>query len=125
MNPQTQRIRRQPLLGQERTHTFTLPKDEPLMEERIVLRTPGSTPVALTDLEVGLTRRVTDREGQVLAEVKGGRYQMAVELPPWSARVGYFHSKAKETGAASGPPRMDAADPALAANEPARRANLD
>jgi hypothetical protein len=38
------------LLGQELTHTFTLPKDKPLMEERIVLRNPGSTPVALTHL---------------------------------------------------------------------------
>jgi hypothetical protein len=60
-----------------------------------------------------------------LGEVKDGRYAIGVELPPWSARVGYFHSKASETGATSGPPRMDAADPALAANEPAQRAKLD
>lgn len=60
-----------------------------------------------------------------LGEVKGGRYRIAVELPPWSARVGYFRPNANKTGATSGLPRIDAADPALAANEPARRAKLD
>ena len=62
------------LLGQDLTHSFTLPKGKPLMEERIVLRNPNRDTVALTDLEVGLTRRVTDSSGQVLAELNNDRW---------------------------------------------------
>jgi len=33
-----------------------------------------------------------------LGEISDGRYRMAAELQPWSARVEYFHSTANEAG---------------------------
>ena len=39
------------------------------------------------------TRPYTSDDG--FGEVKDRRYQMAVELPPWSARIAYFHSQTK------------------------------
>jgi len=61
------------LLGLELAHTFTLPEDKPLVEERIVVRNSGSTPVVLTDFEVGMTRRVTDTGAAVVPELVGDR----------------------------------------------------
>jgi hypothetical protein len=62
------------LLGQELTHTFTLAEDKPLLEERVVLRNLGSTLVAVTHFEVGMTRHVSDSTGQILSDLRNDRW---------------------------------------------------
>ncbi len=62
------------LLGQELTHSFTLTEGQSPLEERIVLRNLGTEVVSLTNVEIGLTRQVTDAAGQVLPDLQNDRW---------------------------------------------------
>ena len=61
------------LAGIEIEHTFTLPADRPILEERIVLHNKTGELIALSGFEAGLTRRVTDKQGRVLPELAAAR----------------------------------------------------
>jgi hypothetical protein len=67
------------LAGLELEHSFTLPKERAVMEERVVLRNGGAATVALAEFEAGLRRQVTDAEGRALPELVGDRW-VAVPL---------------------------------------------
>ena len=67
------------LAGLRLEHTFVLPRTGRLMEERIVVRNPTDSLVALVDFEAGFQRRVTDPAGQVLPELAQDRW-VAVPL---------------------------------------------
>ena len=79
------------LAGLEVEHTFTLPADRPILEERILLHNKTGELIALTDFEAGMTRRVTDKQGQVLPELAAAR----VVAVPFRHRAtdpkGYFN----------------------------------
>lgn len=79
------------LLDLELTHTFALPKDRPLMEERILLRNSGATPVALSDLEVGMTKRVADASGRTLPELAQDRWSAVPFLARATDPKGYLN----------------------------------
>ena len=53
--------------------TFTLPADQPIMEERIVLHNKTNDVIALNAFEAGLTRRILDKQGRVLPELAAAR----------------------------------------------------
>jgi hypothetical protein len=79
----------------EEIHVHALPEEGAfvvnafnLSDQRRVIRGEA----ALARLGLNAKRPYTSDDG--LGEVKDGRYQIAVELPPWTARVAYFHSKA-------------------------------
>jgi hypothetical protein len=61
------------LAGLDLEHTFTLPVDRQILEERIVLHNQTGEKIALSDFEAGLTRRVTDKSGGVLPELAADR----------------------------------------------------
>src|ERR1019366_2318325 len=65
--------------GLELEHHFELLPGRPLLEERIVLRNRTDTLISLADFEAGFVRQVTDRAGQVSADVAGDRW-VAVPL---------------------------------------------
>src|ERR1035441_9791688 len=67
------------LAGLELEHHFELLPGRPLLEERIVLRNRTDTLISLADFEAGFVRQVTDRAGQVSADVAGDRW-VAVPL---------------------------------------------
>ena len=79
------------LAGLDLEHTFTLPADRPILEERIVLHNKTGEKIALSDFEAGLTRRVTDKSGRVLPELAADR----VVAVPFRHRAtdpkGYFN----------------------------------
>ncbi len=62
------------LAGLDLEHTFALPQDRPVMEERIQLRNSTEFPISLNHLEAGLQRRLTDAAGQVLSELAQDRW---------------------------------------------------
>ena len=62
------------LAGVEVEHTFDLPADRPIMEERITVRNGGNTPVAIENFAAGMVRTVTDAAGKVLPEFEADRF---------------------------------------------------
>jgi hypothetical protein len=64
------------LAGLELEHTFCLPVDRPIMEEYLTVKNAQPAVVALTNLETGFTRQVSDERGQVLPEVRDDRLAM-------------------------------------------------
>ncbi len=62
------------LAGLEVEHTFTLPGNRPIMEERIRLRNGTDSTINLVTFQAGLQRRITDRSGHVLPEFAGDRW---------------------------------------------------
>ena len=62
------------LAGLSLEHRFVLSGDRPVMEERIILRNNTPALIALSDFEAGLQRRVTDADGQVIAELQNDRW---------------------------------------------------
>ena len=67
------------LAGLELEQTFTLPRDRPIMEERITLSNGTGSMVHLVRLEAGFQRQVADHSGRVLPELAGDRW-VAVPL---------------------------------------------
>ncbi|MCL5095997.1 MAG: discoidin domain-containing protein, partial [Candidatus Omnitrophica bacterium] len=67
------------LAGLEVEHHFVVPTEHPWLEERIVVRNPTDSMIALTNFEAGLRRVVTDSSGQVLPEFAQDRW-VAVPL---------------------------------------------
>ena len=67
------------LAGLELEHCFELPRNRPVLEERIVLRNRTDRLISLADFEAGFVRRVTDPAGQVPAEIAQDRW-VAVPL---------------------------------------------
>ncbi len=67
------------LAGLNLEHTFVLPRNQPFMEEGIVLRNQTGSLVALSDFEAGFQRRVTDLSGRVLGELENDHW-VAVPL---------------------------------------------
>ncbi len=57
------------LANLEVTHELLLPPDRPVLEERIQLRNCTQSAVALKELELGFTLRVTDAAGKILPEM--------------------------------------------------------
>ena len=66
------------LAGLDLEHEFFLPKIGKWMEERIVLSNPSASIMALSELETGFQRRVTDEKHEILADLKNDRW---VALP--------------------------------------------
>ena len=62
------------LAGLDVEHTFDLPADRPIMEERIAVHNGSDSPVALSEFEVGFVRPITDNAGKVLPELAGDRF---------------------------------------------------
>jgi len=62
------------LVGVEVEHTFDLPPDRPIMEERLTVRNGGNAPVAIDSLASGMVRTVTDSAGKVLPEFAADRF---------------------------------------------------
>jgi hypothetical protein len=62
------------LMGQEIVHAFTLPRNEPWIEERVTVRNPGAHLASLSEFEVGMTRLVRDSSGQVLPDLLKDRW---------------------------------------------------
>ena len=69
------------LAGLELEHTFTLPADRPIMEERIVLHNKTGELIALTDFEAGLTRP-RNRQGRQGVAGVGRRPRGGRSVPP-------------------------------------------
>ncbi|MBU6411782.1 MAG: hypothetical protein KGR98_15465, partial [Verrucomicrobia bacterium] len=67
------------LAGLDLEHHFFLPRNKPWMEERIVLRNPSGSRVALSDFEAGFQRRASDSRGDILGELSQDRW-VAVPL---------------------------------------------
>ncbi len=67
------------LAGLELEDTFAMSAGGPVMEERLVLRNRTGTTISLSDFEAGFQRRVTDRSGDVLPELRNDRW-VAVPL---------------------------------------------
>ena len=61
------------LLGLDVEHRFTTPKEQQILEERVVVHNSSNQLVALTDFEVGMRRRVADKDGKVFPEVAADR----------------------------------------------------
>lgn len=61
------------LAGLDVAHTFHLPSDRPIMEERIILRNGSGNPVSLSDLRSGFSRRIADHYGNVLPRLRSDR----------------------------------------------------
>jgi hypothetical protein len=61
------------LLGLDVEHRFTAAKERPILEERVVVHNSSNQLVALTDFEVGMQRRVADKDGNVLPEFAADR----------------------------------------------------
>src|ERR1035437_2313264 len=74
-----QLVIRDQLAGLGVEHCFGLLPGQPVMEERIVLRNRTDTLISLADFEAGFVRQVTDRAGQLSADVAGDRW-VAVPL---------------------------------------------
>jgi len=62
------------LAGLDFEQVLTLPAGRPLMEEQIRLRNGTATLIALSNLEVGFQRQVTDPAGRMLPEFAGDRW---------------------------------------------------
>ncbi len=67
------------LAGLELEQTFTLPKDRPILEERITLGNGTGAMIHLAKFEAGFSRRVADQSGRVLPELASDR-MVAVPL---------------------------------------------
>ncbi|HIJ64674.1 MAG TPA: hypothetical protein HPP77_01880 [Candidatus Hydrogenedentes bacterium] len=57
------------LAGLDIEHSFTLPGDKPILEERIALRNPTTQTICLEDFEAGMLRPITDKRIHVLPEL--------------------------------------------------------
>jgi len=66
------------LAGLDLEHTFHLPADRPIMEERITLQNNSIAYIALSDFRVSLLRKLTDKTGNELPELVNDRW---VALP--------------------------------------------
>lgn len=62
------------LAGLDVEHRFELPTDRPIMEERIAIHNRTDAVIALSDLQMGLTRAVADDSGNVLPELANDRF---------------------------------------------------
>ncbi len=62
------------LAGLDVEHSFDLPADRPIMEERLVVHNHSRAGIRLSDLETGFARRVADKSGKVLPELAGDRF---------------------------------------------------
>lgn len=62
------------LAGLDMEHTFSLPADRPIVEERITLSNASGETIALDDFEAGCTLPVADRENRVSAELAGDEF---------------------------------------------------
>ena len=67
------------LAGLDVEHTFDLPADRPIMEERFVVCNNSGSPVALCDFQASFMRPITDAAGQTLPEMAKDRF-VAVPL---------------------------------------------
>jgi hypothetical protein len=62
------------LAGLDVEHSFDLPADRAIMEERLVLHNRSGARIALSDLETAFVRSVADAAGHVLPELTGDRF---------------------------------------------------
>ena len=71
------------LAGVDVEHTFDLPADRPIMEERFVVRNSSGLPVALGDFQASFVRPITDAAGKILPEAAHDRF---VAVPSQAGR---------------------------------------
>ncbi len=62
------------LAGLDVEHSFDLPADRPIMEERIVIHNRTGARVELSNLEMGFVRAIADKDGKVLPELARDRF---------------------------------------------------
>jgi hypothetical protein len=66
------------LAGLDLEHSFDLPAERPIMDERIVIHNGSGARVELSNLEMGFVRTIADKDGKVLPELVRDRF---VALP--------------------------------------------
>ena len=62
------------LAGLDVEHSFDLPADRPIMEERIAVHNPTAAQIALSNLEMGFLLPIADKNGKVLPELDHDRF---------------------------------------------------
>ncbi len=62
------------LAGLDVEHIFDLPRDRPILEERIVVHNRTDGRIALSNLEMGFVRAMADRAGKVSPELANDRF---------------------------------------------------
>jgi hypothetical protein len=67
------------LAGLRLTHQLALPSDQPHLEERVILENAGDASIDLSDIALGLRRRITNAIAQPLPELTADRF-VAVPL---------------------------------------------
>jgi hypothetical protein len=72
-------------------HTFRLPSDQPWLEEKVTVRNAAGSPIELGDLEIGMTRRVTDRQGKVLPGLERDRVVAVPFRHLATDAAGFYH----------------------------------
>ena len=98
----------------EEVHLHVLPEESAFVVNAFNLSDqPRVITGEISLAEVGLDPQRALTSPDALGTVRDGRYRLAIELPPWSARVAHF----KPGGAATGTAQAEPAAPAMPASE--------